>query len=129
MEIKIIGKGCYFCRTMHKICGELVAEMKLQNTRVLQVDDMEEMLDYGVVNPPALIINGNLKMMGRVLVSLYLQKEGLTPIPTASGEEALNLINKHTPDVIILDLMLPGVDGLEVCRNLRRVSDTPIIIL
>jgi DNA-binding response OmpR family regulator len=65
----------------------------------------------------------------RDLVSLYLSKEGLTPIATASGEEALRLLHQHSPEAIILDLMLPGMDGLEVCRNLRRVSDTPIIML
>lgn len=65
----------------------------------------------------------------RDLVSLYLQKEGLVPIAAGSGEEALQLIHQHTPEAIILDLMLPGMDGLEVCRNLRRVSDVPIIML
>jgi DNA-binding response OmpR family regulator len=65
----------------------------------------------------------------RDLVTLYLQKEGLVPIAASNGEEALKLVTQHSPEVIILDLMLPGMDGLEVCRNLRRVSDTPIIML
>ena len=65
----------------------------------------------------------------RELVSLYLQKEGLLPIGAANGEEALRLISQHSPEVVILDLMLPGVDGLEICRNLRRISDVPIIML
>lgn len=65
----------------------------------------------------------------RELVNLYLQKEGLVPIGAPSGEEALRMVSQHSPDVIILDIMLPGIDGLEVCRNLRRISDVPIIML
>jgi len=74
MEIKIIGKGCYFCRTMHKIVEELIDEMKLQDVQLLQIDDVDELLDFGIVNPPALIVNGKLKMMGRVLVKKRIKK-------------------------------------------------------
>jgi len=68
LEIKIIGKGCYFCRQMRKIVDELVVEMNVPQAKVEQVDHLDALLDYGVVNPPALVVNGNLKMMGRVLV-------------------------------------------------------------
>lgn len=74
MEIRIIGKGCYFCHTMHKICEELVKEMSLTDARIVQIDDLEEMLDFGVVNPPALVVNGKLKMMGRVLVKSRIKR-------------------------------------------------------
>ncbi|MBI3949759.1 MAG: response regulator transcription factor [Acidobacteria bacterium] len=47
----------------------------------------------------------------------------------ASGEEALDEINKEMPDLIILDLMLPGLSGLDVCRRVREVSTAPIIVL
>jgi small redox-active disulfide protein 2 len=67
-EIRIIGKGCFFCRQLRKIVDELVAELDLADTKVEQVEEMGELLDYGVVNPPALVVNGKLKMMGRVLV-------------------------------------------------------------
>jgi small redox-active disulfide protein 2 len=67
-EIRIIGKGCYFCKQLRKIVDELVVEMDLAEARVEQVDEMDELLEYGVVNPPALVVNGKLKMMGRVLV-------------------------------------------------------------
>jgi small redox-active disulfide protein 2 len=74
MEIRIIGKGCYFCRTLHHICQELIQEMNLADAHIVQVNDMDEMLDYGVVNPPALVVNGKLKMMGRVLVKSRIQR-------------------------------------------------------
>ena len=68
MHIKIIGKGCYFCHTLKKIVDELVEELAWEGVSVEQTEDMEELLDLGVVNPPALVVNGKLKMMGRVLV-------------------------------------------------------------
>jgi hypothetical protein len=68
VEIRIIGKGCYFCQQLRKIVDELVVEMNLPEAKVEQVDRMEDLLAYGVVNPPALVVNGKLKMMGRVLV-------------------------------------------------------------
>jgi len=68
LSIRIIGKGCYFCQQLRKLVDELVAELDVPDTPVEQVDEMDELLEYGVVNPPALIVNGKLKMMGRVLV-------------------------------------------------------------
>ena len=68
LEVRIIGKGCYFCKQLRTIVDELVAELGVADARVEQVDRMDELLDYGVVNPPALVVNGKLKMMGRVLV-------------------------------------------------------------
>jgi len=67
-DVKIIGKGCYFCKQLRKIVDELVVEMSLPEAQVEQVDRLDELLEYGVVNPPALVVNGKLKMMGRVLV-------------------------------------------------------------
>lgn len=74
MEIRIIGKGCYFCHSLHKMCEEVIAEMKLPEVQIHQVDDLDEMLDFGVVNPPALVVNGKLKMMGRVLVKSRVKR-------------------------------------------------------
>jgi len=68
LEIRIIGKGCFFCNELKNICDGLVAEMAVGNARVEQVHDVDALLDFGVVNPPALVVNGKLKMMGRVLV-------------------------------------------------------------
>jgi two-component system alkaline phosphatase synthesis response regulator PhoP len=63
------------------------------------------------------------------LVRLYLEKEGFGVIPASNGEEALALHDRHDPDLVILDLMLPRIDGFEVCREIRRRGDTPILML
>ena len=66
------------------------------------------------------------------LVKYHLEREGLTARTVADGKQALELIVREHPDLIVLDLMLPGTDGLEVCRRLRAQSATqriPIIML
>ena len=63
------------------------------------------------------------------LVKLYLQKDGYTVMVASDGREALEVARDKRPDLIVLDLMLPHVDGLEVCRRLRQESDVPIIML
>ncbi len=63
------------------------------------------------------------------LVSLGLRYEGFAVRAAASGTEGLRAATEDEPDLVILDLMLPGLDGLEVCRRLRQRSDTPILIL
>jgi len=74
LQIRIIGKGCYFCQQMCKIATEVVAELQAPEATVEQVDELDELLDYGVVNPPALVVNGKLKMMGRVLVRSHVRQ-------------------------------------------------------
>lgn len=63
------------------------------------------------------------------LVRLYLDKEGFAVVTGRDGREALTLAARHDPDLIVLDLMLPEMDGLEVTRELRRASDVPILML
>jgi two-component system alkaline phosphatase synthesis response regulator PhoP len=63
------------------------------------------------------------------LVRLYLEKEAFAVIRASNGEEALTLHDRHDPDMVILDLMLPRIDGFEVCREIRRRGDTPILML
>jgi DNA-binding response OmpR family regulator len=68
----------------------------------------------------------------RDLVSLHLQLEGLKPIPVGDGNEALRLARSEPFDLVVLDLMLPGLDGVTVCRAIRREStntDVPILML
>jgi len=65
-------------------------------------------------------------------VCYTLKKEGMRPIRATNGEEALRLVEDERPDLVLLDLMLPGVDGLEVCRRLRsseRTASIPVIMV
>ncbi|XUW99712.1 MAG: response regulator transcription factor [Dehalogenimonas sp.] len=62
-------------------------------------------------------------------VRAYLEREGFQALEANDGRRALDLFKREKPDLIILDLMLPEVDGLEVCRQIRRSSDVPIIML
>ena len=63
------------------------------------------------------------------LVAAYLEREGFTTVIANDGEQALEMAHLHQPVFIILDLMLPKIDGWEVCRQLRKVSDVPILML
>jgi len=63
------------------------------------------------------------------LVALYLEREGFQTIIAHDGQQALELAQRQKPIFVILDLMLPLVDGWEVCRRLRQSSDVPILIL
>ena len=62
-------------------------------------------------------------------LSLALTYQGHTVEAVRTGEEGLELLGSVTPDVVVLDLMLPGVDGFEVCRRIRAAGDLPIIML
>jgi DNA-binding response OmpR family regulator len=62
-------------------------------------------------------------------VRAYLEREGYDVMEASDGKRALEVFQQQLPDLIILDLMLPEIDGLEVCRQIRRSSDVPIIML
>ncbi len=63
------------------------------------------------------------------LLRLYLEKEGYNVILSHDGEEAIVKFNALNPDMILLDIMLPGLDGWQVCREIRKKSNVPIIML
>ncbi len=63
------------------------------------------------------------------LVKMYLNRDGYRVLTADNGITALELARANHPDLIVLDLMLPGMNGLEVCRTLREESDVPIIML
>ncbi len=65
----------------------------------------------------------------RETIALYLAREGFTFQGAADGPEGLAAAREKSPDLVVLDLMLPGLDGLALCRELRRVSAVPIIML
>jgi DNA-binding response OmpR family regulator len=63
------------------------------------------------------------------LARMYLQAEGFTVETAGNGREALEKVRQAKPDLLVLDLMMPEMDGWEVCRRLRKESDLPIIML
>lgn len=75
---------------------------------ILVVDDDEHVLD---------------------LIQIYLLKEGYRVLPARDGNEALELFARECPDLVVLDIMMPGLDGLEVCQRIRKTSKAPIIML
>lgn len=63
------------------------------------------------------------------LLRLYFDKDGFSVVSCLDGDQALDLFNQSSPDIVILDLMLPGRDGYDVLRDIRRISDIPVIML
>ncbi|HZX60607.1 MAG TPA: response regulator transcription factor [Candidatus Methylomirabilis sp.] len=76
--------------------------------KVLVVDDEPDILD---------------------LVRYHLEREGYQVVGCRDGKSALDLVGREKPDLVVLDLLMPGVDGFEVCRRLRRESSIPIVML
>src|SRR5262245_2864319 len=65
----------------------------------------------------------------RSALKLALEDEGWTVEATASGEEAIDAFDRQPADVVLIDIMLPGIDGFELCRTIRRSSDVPIVMV
>ncbi len=76
---------------------------------------------------PILVVDDDPKIVS--LICLYLEREGFKTVSAADGAMVADLITKHKPCLIVLDLMLPGVSGMEICRRLRERSDTPVLML
>ena len=74
-----------------------------------------------------LIVDDEKKIVS--LVRTYFEREGYQVAEAYDGQFALEAFKREAPNLIILDVMLPGLDGLEVCREIRRSSDVPIIML
>ncbi|NLZ47823.1 MAG: response regulator transcription factor [Clostridiales bacterium] len=65
----------------------------------------------------------------RILIGDYLKKEGFKYLEASNGIEAIDIFNKEKVDLVVLDIMMPFMDGWEVCKTIRKTSDVPIIIL
>lgn len=79
------------------------------------------------MNKTVLIVEDEIRI--RFLVRDYFKKEGFNVLEASDGEEALRIFSENIVDLAILDIMMPKLDGLSVCRNIREVSNTPIILL
>jgi DNA-binding response OmpR family regulator len=90
-------------------------------------------MDPGMPRPPAseqrpiMVVDDDRKIVA--LVRAYLEREGYPVIAAYNGREALTQFRDHDPRLVVLDLMLPELDGLEVCRIVRQESDVPILML
>lgn len=74
-----------------------------------------------------LIVDDN-RLIASILEE-YAKKEGYSVLTAADGEEALAMFEQHKPDAVLLDVMMPKVDGFEVCRTVRKTSNVPIIMV
>jgi DNA-binding response OmpR family regulator len=77
--------------------------------------------------PIVLIADDNRQITS--ILEEYAKKEGHTPYTAFDGQAALDLFYKIHPDVVLLDVMMPKIDGFEVCREIRKNSDTPVIMI
>ncbi|MCI5604407.1 MAG: response regulator transcription factor [Clostridia bacterium] len=80
----------------------------MSNNKVLIVDDDDNIVD---------------------LIRMYMEKEGFTAVTANNGVKAVELFKSEAPSIVILDVMMPEMDGWQVCREIRRVSNIPIIML
>jgi len=76
---------------------------------------------------PILVVDDDPKIVA--LVRMYLERERYPVVTAADGRAALRAIEQHRPRLVVLDLMLPGIDGLAVMREARSMGDTPILVL
>ncbi len=85
------------------------------------------MSDNGGVSTRILAVEDDERI--RTAVKMALEDEGWQVEEAETGEAALEAFNRHPTDVVLIDIMLPGIDGFEVCRSVRRTSDVPIVMV
>ena len=76
---------------------------------------------------PILVVDDNEQILN--ILTEYIRAEGWPALSAKTGEEALALFEAASPSLMLLDIMLPGIDGLEVCRRIRSVSNIPILMI
>lgn len=77
---------------------------------------------------PTILIADDNKQITSVLEE-YAKKEGFEPVVALDGQAALDSFIKIQPDIVLLDVMMPKMDGFEVCRNIRKISNNPVIMI
>ena len=76
---------------------------------------------------PILIVDDNQQILN--ILTQYVQAQGWPFITAVTGEDALRLFDSTSPSIVLLDIMLPGISGLEVCRRIRSHSNVPILMI
>ena len=79
------------------------------------------------MNETILIVDDEERI--RNLLTIYLRKEQYNILQAENGYEAINIFNKNKVDLIILDVMMPIMDGWDVCKEIRKTTNTPIMML
>lgn len=77
--------------------------------------------------PTILVVDDDLAISE--MLTIVLESEGLNLVPVMDGNDAVPAFREHEPDLILLDLMLPGMNGVDICRTIRRESAVPIVML
>ncbi|MBQ8027680.1 MAG: response regulator, partial [Clostridia bacterium] len=80
-----------------------------------------------MANAKILIVDDDINICE--LLRLYLEKEGFETVVVTGGLQAIEAFNTASPDLVLLDIMLPGLDGWQICREIRKTAQTPIIML
>lgn len=117
---KNAARSCQI-RTKGVICGELV--------RVWSVDgDIRRSIGkYRSMKARILVVDDDEALAE--MIGIVLRNDGFEPVFCADGAKALEVFQANKPDLVLLDLMLPGIDGIEICRLIRAESDVPIVML
>jgi DNA-binding response OmpR family regulator len=83
----------------------------------------------GTIRPMATVLVVDDEPIVREVVVRYLEREGYATLEADDGDRARHLVEQQSPDLVVLDVMLPGTDGLELCRWIRSRSELPVIML
>jgi DNA-binding response OmpR family regulator len=85
--------------------------------------------ERGTIVPMATVLVVDDEPIVRDVVVRYLEREGYATLEAEDGNDARRLVERESPDLVVLDVMLPGTDGLELCRWIRSRSELPVIML
>ena len=102
-------------------------DSKRRRAGVRQRDKDQSMGEYITMKARILVVDDDEALAE--MIGIVLRNDGFEPVFCADGGRALDVFRSSKPDLVLLDLMLPGTDGIEVCRQIRGESDVPIVML
>src|SRR5688500_14564815 len=107
--------------------GRLCRQHPRHAVQALQQDKANTIREYVTMKARILVVDDDEALAE--MIGIVLRNDGFEPVSCADGGQALDIFRSSKPDLVLLDLMLPGVDGIEVCRQIRGESDVPIVML